>query len=110
MFCAISNIGWELDRVTSKSSNKYWLHNIETEIVQFDNPQLDCQANTHARTTNEDSISTFAFKNPTTSETYTNSNINVASYSSIEATLNKSEALNATSDNLDRESSDHINS
>ena len=60
--CATSNLDLELDAIDLESSNKSWLKEINEEIITFDTSQIEMQGKLHQRSTDADSISTFASK------------------------------------------------
>jgi len=60
--CATSNLDLELDAIDLESSNKSWLKDISEEIIAFDTSQIEMQGKLHQRSTDADSISTFASK------------------------------------------------
>ena len=60
--CATSNLDIELDAIEFESSTKSWLPEIQDEIVAFDTAQIEMQGKLHNRSTDADSVSTFASK------------------------------------------------
>ena len=60
--CATSNLDLELDAVATESLDKGWLPTLQMEVVEFDTKNLEWQAELHKRSTDADSVSTFASK------------------------------------------------
>ena len=60
--CATSNLDLELDAIELESSAKAWLPKLQDDIVAFDTAQIEMQGKLHNRSTDADSVSTFASK------------------------------------------------
>ena len=60
--CATSNLDLELDAIEMESSAKAWLPELKDDIVAFDTAQIEMQGKLHNRSTDADSVSTFASK------------------------------------------------
>ena len=60
--CATSNLDLELDAIELESSSKAWLPELQDDIIAFDTAQIEMQGKLHIRSTDADSVSTFASK------------------------------------------------